>query len=118
MDTKELTGALAPLPADIAARLPQDTLQQIDADGLRAGGPFVPPGDDGRVGVTMFDTPTSEDDALLVLVPRASIGRLPSQAVVRIRSESDGRTYLGAVSRGPFALPDGLRADAPPIVAT
>lgn len=118
MDTSELAGALAPLPTELAARLPSETLRQIHMDGMVAGGPFAPPVDDNRVGVTMFDTPASEDGAILVLVPKASIGRLPSQAVVRIRSGSDGRTYLGVVSRGPFALPDGLRADAPPIVAT
>src|SRR5262249_40121457 len=41
----------------------------------------------------------------------------PIQALVRIASR-DGRTYLGAVAEGPFAEPDGLRADATPLVVT
>jgi hypothetical protein len=30
----------------------------------------------------------------------------------------DGRQYLGAIVEGPFAEPDGLRADAPVVVTT
>src|SRR5215216_2526542 len=56
--------------------------------------------------------PVSEDNTLTVLVPRESIKQLPSQALVRIESREDGRTYLGVVVAGPFAEPDGLRGDA------
>src|SRR5205809_99502 len=52
-----------------------------------------------------------------VVLRELRIGQLPSQATVRVQS-SDGRVYLGVVVRGPFALPDGLRADAPPVVAS
>jgi uncharacterized protein len=106
------------LPDDLAQRLPVAVLEQIDADTAVVGGAYLPPADrEGSVGVTMFDTPASEDNTLPVLLAKENIGRLPSQAAVRIKS-LDGRTYLGIVVRGPFALPDGLRADAPPIVAT
>ena len=48
--------------------------------------------------------------------------RLPSQALVRINSlKDDGvldRTYIGTVVAGPFAEPDGLRADSPIVVIT
>jgi hypothetical protein len=37
---------------------------------------------------------------------------------VRIESLTDGRTYLGAVVEGPFAEPDGLRADSTPMVVS
>ncbi len=52
-----------------------------------------------------------------------NIGKLPSQSLVRIKSRSkdrggDGRQYIGAVVQGPFAEPDGLRADAPLVVTT
>jgi DNA helicase HerA-like ATPase len=108
---------LPPLPADLAQRLPAEALATIRADMRAAGGPYVPPEEDGRIGCTMFDTPASDDDTIPVLLPKENIGQLPSQAAVRIRS-SDGRDYLGVVVRGPFALPDGLRPDAPPVVAT
>src|SRR5690606_32569288 len=48
------------------------------------------------------------------------LDKLPSQALVEIRSrrDGDGRTYQGIVVEGPFYEPDGLRADAPLIVTT
>lgn len=75
------------------------------------------------VGRTMFDTPSSEDHSVTVLMTAEAIEKLPSQALVRIKSRSkesggDGRCYLGAVVAGPFAEPDGLRADAPIVVTT
>lgn len=90
----------------------------------RSGGPFVEdPLEAGAVGRTMFDTPASRDNTITVLLPAETIGKLPAQALVRIKSRSrenggDGREYLGAVVEGPFAEPDGLRADAPIVVTT
>ena len=72
----------------------------------------------GVVGRTMFDSGQSEDGSLTVLLPKDEIVRVPTQALVRIRSEQDGRSYLGIVVAGPFAEPDGLRADANVIVTT
>lgn len=77
----------------------------------------------GAIGRTMFDTPASEDNTITVLMPAEEIARLPAQALVRIGSRSresggDGRIYLGAVVAGPYAEPDGLRADAPIVVTT
>lgn len=97
---------------------PEEALAQLNADIAQLGGAYVPSSDrDGALGVTMFDNPNSADDTLPVLLPKTSLGKLPSQAAVRIKS-SDGRAYLGVVVRGPFALPEGLRADSAPIVAT
>jgi hypothetical protein len=78
------------------------------------------PGDDlaGVVGRTMFDSGQSEDGSVTVLLPKDEIAKVPTQALVRIRSEQDGRSYLGIVVAGPFAEPDGLRADANVIVTT
>jgi len=106
------------IEASLARPLPEAVVEQIRADSRAAGAAYVPPPEDGRIGVTMFDRESSDDETVLVLVPRESIGSLPSQAVVRIRSEQDNHVYLGVVVGGPFALPDGLRADAAPIVAT
>lgn len=78
---------------------------------------------EGAVGRTMFDAPTSKDNTVTVLLPPDQIGKVPSQSLVRIKSRpkedgGDGRQYLGAVVEGPFAEPDGLRADAPIVVTT
>jgi uncharacterized protein len=77
----------------------------------------------GSIGFTMYDAPTSKDNTVTVLLPADQIGRAPSQSLVRIRSKAkerggDRRQYLGAVVQGPFAEPDGLRADAPLVVTT
>lgn len=66
----------------------------------------------------MFDLPSSKDGTVSVLMPAANINVLPSQALVRIESLPDKRTYLGAIVEGPFAEPDGLRADATPMVVS
>lgn len=75
------------------------------------------------IGRTMFDAPASKDNTVTVLLPRDMIGTVPAQSLVRIKSRpldkgGDGRQYLGAVVQGPFAEPDGLKADAPIVVTT
>jgi DNA helicase HerA-like ATPase len=60
----------------------------------------------------MFDLPGSEDNTVTVLLARDRLDRVPSQALVRIRSRGDGRSYLGIVTAGPFAEPDSLRGDS------
>jgi hypothetical protein len=65
----------------------------------------------------MFDTPSSADRSVVVLMPKEQIERVPSQSMVRIKSVTDKRSYLGIVIEGPFAEPDGLRADAPVLVS-
>lgn len=78
---------------------------------------------EGEVGRTMYDAPSSKDNTVTVLLPREQIGAIPSQSLVRILSRpkdkgGDGRVYLAAVVQGPFAEPDGLRADAPVVITT
>ena len=97
---------------------PELAFQAIEKDGQKAGGPWAPPrGAENSIGSTMFDIPSSKDGTVTVLLPQETIDALPRQALVRIESR-DGRTYLGAVAEGPFAEPDGLRADATPMVVT
>lgn len=115
--------ALPAAPAEIVRRFPPEAMERIREDMRESGGPYQAPADrEDSVGCTMFDTPTSEDDTVAVLLPKESIGKLPSQAGVRIKSTDpvtkQVRSYLGVVVKGPFAMPDGLRADAPPVVAT
>jgi DNA helicase HerA-like ATPase len=92
--------------------------QQLAADVIEAGGPAEPrPEDADAVGRTLFDLPGSSDLAVTVVVPKDRVRDVPSQALVRIASRADGRTYLGVVTAGPFAEPDGLRGDSPMLTA-
>ncbi|MBI1762946.1 MAG: ATP-binding protein [Acidobacteria bacterium] len=77
----------------------------------------------GAVGRTMYDMPASKDNTVTILLPAEEIRSVPSQSLVRIKSRplskgGDGRQYVAAVVEGPFAEPDGLRADAPLVVTT
>lgn len=72
----------------------------------------------GSLGRTMFDTPGATDNTITVLLPTDAVQQVPAQSLVRINSNPDGRVYLGIVVAGPFAEPDGLRADAPAIITT
>lgn len=112
MDEKSLT-------QDTVSSTPEEAYRAIDADSAKAGGAWSPPeGYEGSIGSTMFDAPTSKDGTVTVLLPSENIDKLPSQALVRIEGPADGRVYLGAVVAGPFAEPDGLRADSTPMVVT
>lgn len=93
--------------------------QQLALDSAAAGGPVQPhPDDIGAVGKTLFDLPGSTDLTVTVVVPREKVQAAPSQALVRIASRADGRKYLGVVTAGPFAEPDGaIRGDSPLLTA-
>ena len=105
--------------ADSFMALPSDVFERLEADTQAAGGPYTePPEYQGSIGRTMFDTPSSEDNSLTVLLPRESLELVPTQALLRIHSLPDDRYYLGVVIKGPFAEPDGLRGDAPIVITT
>lgn len=99
-------------------------LLALDEDVSLAGGEWTEPEEfKGSIGRTMYDFATSKDGTLTVLLPSDNISAVPSQSLLRIKSRpkdigGDGRQYLAAVVEGPFAEPDGLRADAPIVVAT
>jgi len=98
--------------------VPESMLQAMDQDIQRAGGEWREPAAyEGSLARTMFDTPASKDGTVTGLTPSGNIELLPLQSLVRIKSVGDGRSYLGVVVEGPFAEPDGLRADAPILVA-
>lgn len=95
-----------------ALPVPEEALRALDEDIVAGGGPVQPwPGSEGAIGFTMFDSPRSEDNSVTVLLSDEHLADAPSQSLIRIRSK-DGRSYLGAVVAGPFAEPDGLRADS------
>ncbi len=99
--------------------VPPEAFERIDTDAKRAGGDWEEPAEyRGSIGRTMFDTPSSEDNSVTVLLPRESIELVPAQSLVRIHSLPDDRFYLGVVVKGPFAEPDGIRGDSPIVVTT
>lgn len=105
------TRTAEPQPLRAVAR---ELLEPITSgDGVAEAAAFV-----GSVGRTMFDAPNAEDGTVTVLLPKEHIEAVPLQELVRIHSVADDRTYLGIVVSGPFAAPDGLRADANVIVTT
>ncbi|MBX9581442.1 MAG: ATP-binding protein [Gemmataceae bacterium] len=95
-----------------------DVAAELADEIAAAGGMVAPdPADAGAVGRTMFDLPGSTDLAVTVLLPNANLHQAPSQSLVRIRCKRSEKTYLGVVSAGPYAEPDGLKGDSPLLVA-
>ncbi|MEI7556530.1 ATP-binding protein [Candidatus Chlorohelix sp.] len=106
-----------------AAPLSGSVFERLREVSEAAGGEWQPePGQEGAIAWTLFDSPSSDDNTVTILLERENIGLAPSQSMVRIVSEDKNsakkRIYLGIVTRGPFAEPDGLRADAPLVVTT
>lgn len=109
----------------VAAAQPLDPaiFEKMRETTLAVGGPWQPEaGLEDVIAWTMFDSPGSDDNTITILLERENIRLTPSQAMVRIvsrdQADSSSRTYLGIVTSGPFADPDGLRADAPLIITT
>src|SRR2546421_5079453 len=110
---------VSPEQLQVAMPLPDDVMEQLAKDSAEAGGEWSEqPEYIGAIGRTMFDLPNSEDNTVTVLLPNDAVHAAPSQALVRIRSVTDNRRYLGIVVKGPFAEPDGLRGDAPIMITT
>jgi uncharacterized protein len=111
-------------PQEFTVRsVPADALTSVTAVAEEVGGAYKPrPGTEGAVAYTHFDTPSSEDNAVTILLTKEHMNRLPSQTLVRINSLTDDnkpdRTYLGTVVAGPFAEPDGFRTDSSLVVTT
>lgn len=100
-----------------------DALQEFEETAEQLGGAYKPePEAEGALAFTHFDSPSSEDNSVTILLTKEKMGALPSQALVRIKSLKDNgtidRCYLAVVVAGPFAEPDGLRADSPIVVTT
>jgi uncharacterized protein len=106
-----------------ARPISRETLQNIQEVADEVGGAYqTQPEAEGAVAFTHFDSPSSADNAVTVLLTKENMDKLPSQALVRIKSlKDDGsidRCYIAVVVAGPFAEPDGLRADSPIVVTT
>ncbi len=103
----EMAGVTRVTPQDLPESVRAE-LEQLDEVTLEEIG-------EDCIGWSTFDSPTSKDGNVTVLVPRDRIDQLPSQSLITVNSP-DGRTYLGACIEGPFAEPDGMRAEMPVIV--
>src|SRR5262245_9631393 len=115
-DGVEATAVASRMPEGFSDRLEEEF--DLAGDKWQEDEAFI-----GAIGRTMYDLPTSKDNTVTVLLPAENLDKLPSQSLVRIKSRSkerggDGRQYIGVVAQGPFAEPDGLRADAPLVVTT
>jgi len=103
-----------------SVQLPLDEIKKIEDDGHKSGGHFKPnPAHDDAVGFTHFDSyKNSEESMVTVLLTKEKMEDLPLQAVVRIKSEEDSRSYIGTVVSGPYAEPDGLSPESSLLIAT
>jgi DNA helicase HerA-like ATPase len=104
-------------------RVSPETLDGLEDVANEVGGAYQSqPEAEGAVAFTHFDSPSSADNAVTVLLTKENMDKLPSQSLVRIKSlKDDGsidRCYIAVVVAGPFAEPDGLRADSPIVVTT
>ena len=114
-DTSSDDGAAALFQAD---RTPEVAIEALDKIAEDAGGPYTEsPESRGSIGRTMFDLPSSSDGTISVILSKENIEQVPSQSMLRIKS-TDGRVYIASVTSGPFAEPDGMRADAPTLVVS
>jgi DNA helicase HerA-like ATPase len=103
----------------LVCEVPNEVFESLNQQAEKNGGEWqLSPEHEGCIGWTMFDMPSSNDGTIIVLLPQEKIEASPRQSLVRVKSLGDQRSYLGAVVEGPFAEPDGLRADAPIIVNT
>ncbi len=103
--------------AEEVTTVPSAALDSMTQEIQEAGGEWTGnEEDEGAIGWTAFDSPSSDDGTVTVFLPKDTILELPHQSLVRVKSRSDHRSYLGAVVRGPFAEPDGLRSDAPVVI--
>ncbi|HYO69300.1 MAG TPA: ATP-binding protein [Archangium sp.] len=99
---------------EILRRLPEDVsgvfeqLQQDANEVTRELDPEL----EKAVGFTHFDTASSQDNLVTVLMTRDDLHQLASQTLVRVKSKEDKRDYLGLVVRGPFAEPDAVSASS------
>ena len=93
--------------------------ETLARDAEAGGGPFKePPEYEGSIGRTTFDDRGSADGTITVVLPPENVDVVPSQSLLKILSMPDKREYVATVTEGPFCEPDGMRADAPALIAS
>lgn len=97
-------------PDGLLRETPPDVLTELDsvAEAGRRHMAALDPELADAVGFTHFDTSSSEDNLITVLLARDDLNQLASQTLVRIKSRDDRRNYLGVVVKGPFSEPDAV----------
>lgn len=95
---------------DLVRDTPEGVLSGLDAlaETGRARMATLDPELADAVGFTHFDTSSSEDNLITMLLARDDLQRLASQTLVRIKSRDDKRSYLGVVVKGPFSEADAV----------
>ncbi|RKI03155.1 ATP-binding protein [Corallococcus sp. AB030] len=96
----------------LISQTPPRTLNELADISNRAGLSLPDPELANAVGFTHFDTSSSDDNVLTVLMTRDDLPKLASQTLVRVKSREDKRDYLGVVVRGPFAEPNAVPANS------
>ncbi|MET0406589.1 MAG: ATP-binding protein, partial [Cystobacter sp.] len=101
-------------PDGILRKLPDADLDaftelRIQADAVAAE---LDPALEKAVGFTHFDTASSQDNLVTMLMTREDLHKLPSQTLVRVKSLEDKHSYLGVIVRGPFSEPDAVAANS------
>jgi uncharacterized protein len=101
-------------PSAVLRNLPEaefDTFTELrlQADAVAAK---LDPELEKAVGFTHFDTTSSQDNLITMLMTREDLHKLPSQTLVRVKSLEDDRSYLGLIIRGPFSEPDAVAANS------
>nr|WP_233577516.1 ATP-binding protein [Citreicoccus inhibens] len=103
--------ARAPRP-DVIRTTPPEARAVLDEMRNDTTTPRLDPELEQAAGFTHFDTSSSADNLLTVLLTRDDLHLLASQTLVRVKSREDGRAYLGVVVRGPFAEPNAVPANS------
>jgi len=101
-------------PNEVLRKLPEadlDTFTELRFQADEAAAQLDPELEKA-VGFTHFDTASSQDNLITVLMTRDDLHKLPSQTLVRVKSQADNRFYLGVVVRGPFSEPDAVAANS------
>jgi uncharacterized protein len=99
--------------------VPPTATTNLARDAAEFGGSYEePPEYRGSIGRTTFDDRSSADGTVTVLLPPEYVDVIPSQSLLKIVSVPDRREYIASVTGGPFCEPDGMRADAPALVAS
>ncbi|HJT20631.1 MAG TPA: hypothetical protein VJ746_09180, partial [Nitrospira sp.] len=93
--------------------------ESLAHDAQENGGPYKePPEYEGSIGRTTFDDRASADGTITVVLPPEHVDVVPSQSLLKVLSMPDRREYVASVTQGPFCEPDGMRADAPALIAS
>ncbi|HEX5754523.1 MAG TPA: ATP-binding protein [Archangium sp.] len=99
---------------EIVRELPEEVFgafEELQQDAHRVN-ETLDPELEQAVGFTHFDSGSSQDNLVTVLMTRDDLHKLASQTLVRVKSKEDKHNYLGLVVRGPFAEPDAVSASS------